>query len=111
MATKSKAKAAPKSAPKAAPKAKAKAAPNAKAAPTTGPVLTVVAQPPKPFRGARGAWWAAVQAHNGKPVAAFVAAVLATPPSTPKVGKLANKVEPPAGWVNWFVRQGLVTIN
>ena len=89
----------------------AKKAPARKAQPAPKqPTLQIIGQPAKPLGGARGKWWAALQKYNGKPVAAFVTHVLANPPSTPKKGKLAGKCEPPAGWVNWFVRQGLVKV-
>jgi len=52
--------------------------------------------------GARAAWLAAVAAHNGKTVAQFTAAVTAKPPSTPTRGKLAGKLEPVPGWLNYF---------
>ena len=52
--------------------------------------------------GARAAWLAAVAAHNGKTVAQFTAAVTANPPSTPTKGKLAGKLEPVPGWLNYF---------
>lgn len=100
--------------------AKAKATATNKAATTQQPAkqagpqqyIKVVGQPAKPYRAnsARHAWWQAVQAHNGKPVSTFVAAVQANPPSTPTKGKLAGKVEPPAGWLGYFVRQGVVQL-
>ena len=61
------------------------------------------------LRGARAAWYASLVAHNGQPVSVWLAAVQATPPSTPQRGKLAGKLEPPAGWLRWFVRNGIVT--
>lgn len=61
------------------------------------------------LRGARAAWYATLVAHNGQPVGAWLAAVQAVPPSTPQRGKLAGKLEPPSGWLRWFVRQGIVS--
>lgn len=61
------------------------------------------------LRGARAAWYATLVAHNGQPVSAWQASVTANPPSTPQKGKLAGKLEPPSGWLRWFVRQGIVT--
>jgi len=51
---------------------------------------------------ARAAWLAALQAHNGKTVAQFTAAVTAKHPSTPTKGKLAGQLEPVPGWLNHF---------
>ena len=69
--------------------------------------------PTKPYRTgtARALWWERVQLKldNG-PVAASVLykELEASPPSTPKNGKLAGACEPPAGWLGWLSRQGLV---
>lgn len=79
-------------------------------APTVA-TLAIVGKPAKAYRGARAAWWVAIQAYNGKPVAAFCANCLANPPSTPQRGKLRGKCEPPQGWVQYFVRQGLVVVK
>ena len=89
--------------------AKPKQAPAAAKQPTS-PTITVTNAPAN-YRGARAAWYAHLQAHNGKTVAAFTKAALANPPSTPKRGKLANKCEPPAGWLSFFVRQGNATLS
>lgn len=62
------------------------------------------------YRGARAAWYAVLLAHNGQPAAAYVAATTANPPSLPTKGKNANKPEPAAGWLAWFVRQGVATL-
>lgn len=60
---------------------------------------------------AREAWYAALQQSNGKTVEHFVQTVKDNPPSTPQKGKLKGKVEPPQGWLNWFVRNGYATIS
>ena len=73
-------------------------------------VITVTALPAN-YRGARAAWYAHLQACNGKTPAQFAAAAIANPPSTPKRGKLANKCEPPAGWLAYFVRSGNATVS
>ena len=76
------------------------------------PTIAINSNVPHPnYRGARAAWYAHLVAHNGKPVAAFKKAAIANPPSTPKRGRLANKCEPPAGWLAFFVRQGIATIK
>lgn len=59
---------------------------------------------------ARAAYWQAIQAYNGKSVAAFTTACMANPPSTPARGKLKGKAEPTAGWVSWFNRNGYITL-
>ncbi len=82
---------------------------------STGPVLKVLGQPEKPYRdgSARHAWWAAVQDYDGKPVSDFVAFVKTNPPSLQPKGKygIAGTVEPPMGWVKFFVNQGLVKLS
>ena len=80
---------------------------------TTGPVIQVTPNVKTNFRpgSARALYWQAVQAHNGKPLAAFVASVAANPPSTPQRGKLKGKPEPVAGWVSWFTRNGYISVN
>jgi len=71
------------------------------------PVLAVKGN--VPLRGARQAWYQLLLAHNGKPAAAFLAAATANPPSLPQRGKSAGKPEPAAGWLRWFVRQGIAS--
>lgn len=96
---------------------------NAGAQPST--VATVVAapvavQPGKPavpgvlavktgvaLRGARQAWYNVLVQYNGKPVAEFLAACAANPPSLPKSGV----AEKPQGWLGWFVRSGIATVQ
>lgn len=58
------------------------------------------------LRGARAAWYGVLLAYNGKPVAEFLAATTATPPSLPKSGVQ----EKATGWLGWFVRNGLVQV-
>ena len=86
--------------------------------PTPTPVATIKVAAKLPAKlpranSARGLWWAAIQAHNGKPLATFVAHVTANPPSLQPKGKYGavGKVEPPMGWVNWFVRNGFITLG
>lgn len=62
--------------------------------------------PNSTFRGARLAWYNALVQHNGQPLAAYVAACVATPPSLPKSGR----PEAPSGWVAYFKRVGVLTI-
>tara|TARA_R100001244_G_C5083284_1_gene114488 strand:+ start:199 stop:444 length:246 start_codon:yes stop_codon:yes gene_type:complete len=68
-------------------------------------VISVTGAPAN-YHGARAAWYQHLQANKGKTQAQFEASAIANPPSTPKKGKLAGKVEPPAGWLAFFVRQG-----
>lgn len=96
-------------------------APTAPAAPvattTVQAATTVVAgkaapgilavKPGVALRGARAAWYATLLQYNGQPVAAFLAACAAAPPSTPKSGV----AEKPQGWLGWFVRSGIATVQ
>lgn len=77
-----------------------------------GPVIKVVPGVKANFRtgSARAAYWSVLQAHNGKPLSAFVAACAANPPSVPQRGKLTGKPEPISGWVSWFTRNGFITV-
>lgn len=60
---------------------------------------------------ARASYYEAIAKFNGKSVDSFAKSVAATPPSTPKRGKLKGKPEPIQGWISYFVRQGLVEIK
>lgn len=65
------------------------------------------------LRGARDAWYAKLLEYEGKPLADFVAATDQTgdakgkAPSLPKSGI----AESPSGWVSWFKRQGILTLE
>lgn len=59
------------------------------------------------LRGARAAWYAVLQAHDGKPVAEFLAATKENPPSVPKSGNAEN----PTGWLRWFQRNGWAEVK
>jgi hypothetical protein len=69
-------------------------------------VIVTVAQG-KAFRGARAAWYTALCAHQGKPVAEFYENTAKKPPSLPKSGV----AEKPSGWLSWFVRSGIATLS
>jgi len=58
------------------------------------------------FRGARAAWFAVLQAHNGQPANNYLAACAAKPPTVPASGR----PEAPTGWLSWFVRHGYATV-
>jgi hypothetical protein len=84
------------------------AAPTAPAAagkPAAPGVLAV--KPGVALRGARASWYTVLLAYNGKPVADFLAACAANPPSVPKSGV----AEKPQGWLGWFVRSGIATVQ
>ena len=70
------------------------------------PGVLQVTPPKGSYRGARAAWFAVLQQYHGKPVAEFLAATAAYPPSLPKSGK----AEPPTGWLGWFKRQGVAAV-
>lgn len=59
------------------------------------------------YRGARAAWYAVLQQHQGKPAADFLAATTAQPPSVPKSGI----PEKSTGWLSYFVRTGVATLK
>lgn len=61
------------------------------------------------YRGARQAWYQLLVAHAGKPASAFLTAATANPPSLPQKGKGAGKPEPAAGWLRYFVRNGVAS--
>lgn len=71
----------------------------------TEKVLRVKAD--KAFTGARGAWFTALQAHDGKSPDAFVEACAAKPPVLTKTGK----AEDPKGWLRYFVRTGVAQVE
>lgn len=73
--------------------------------PATPGVLVV--KPGVALRGARAAWYATLLAYNGKPVAEFLAHCAANPPSVPKSGV----VEKPQGWLGWFTRNAIATVQ
>jgi hypothetical protein len=58
------------------------------------------------LRGARASWYAVLLQYNGKPVAEFLAATAANPPSLPKSGV----AEKPTGWLGWFTRTGVAQV-
>ena len=60
---------------------------------------------------ARDLYFQALVAHDGKDVNTFIKNVAASPPSVPGRGKLAGKQEPVQGWLSFFIRAGLVTID
>lgn len=57
---------------------------------------------------ARYEWWQRIQGFNNKPLSAFLEDVKANPPSVPTKGKLQGKLEPPQGWIKFFIREGLI---
>ena len=60
---------------------------------------------------ARAAYYEAITKYDGKPLAEFVKAVTAKPPSYPQRGKLAGKQEPVQGWVGFFTREGVIELT
>jgi len=59
------------------------------------------------YRGARAAWYEVLVKHEGKPAGDFLAATTAKPPSVPKSGT----PEPSSGWLRYFVRSGIATLQ
>lgn len=90
----------------AAPTVTVQGAPTTVTAGKATPGILTVHKTQLPLRGARAAWHAVLVAHNGQPVATFLAACAAAPPSVPKSGV----VEKPQGWLRWFVRNGIASV-
>lgn len=59
------------------------------------------------YRGARQAWYEVLCKHEGKPAQDFLAACTTNPPSTPKSGV----VEKASGWLRYFTRSGVATLQ
>jgi len=56
---------------------------------------------------ARAAWFARIKEYDGKPESEFLESVKENPPSRTKNGA----AEPPSGWVRFFVRQGVMSLQ
>lgn len=76
-------------------------------------IMKVAKQPEKAYRAnsARGLYWDRFQKFNGKSLAELEADIAKDPPSKPKKGNLAGKVEPFGGWVSFFKQQGLINLS
>lgn len=59
------------------------------------------------LRGARAAWYEVLKEHDGKPAQDYLEATAKKPPSLPASGRAEN----PTGWLGWFVRQGIATVQ
>lgn len=59
------------------------------------------------FRGARAEWYAVLLKYNGKPAQDFLAETTKNPPSVPKSGIQENST----GWLRYFVRSGIATLE
>ena len=55
---------------------------------------------------ARDKWFKAVRKHEGKSVDVFIKSATKNPPALKKDGK----AEAPHGWLNYFVREGVVKL-
>lgn len=76
--------------------------------PTAKPVLAKLAvKQGVALRGARKAWYEALCKYDGKTAAEFLAGTAETPPSLPKSGV----AEKPSGWLAWFQRAGIATLE
>lgn len=75
-------------------------------------IIKVVAQPEKPYRPntARDLYWQVINQYQGKPLNELVA-TLENPKTCPKVSPKRGTPEPGNGWVQYFVRQGLVQVT
>ena len=63
------------------------------------------------LRGARALWYTRLLVYAEHPVSEWMVSVTESPPSLPTRGKSAGKAEKPSGWLSWFVREGIVTIQ
>ena len=60
---------------------------------------------------ARDLWWHELQKWGGKHVSEWAAAMSAQPPSKPAAGQYKDVGEPPSGWLSFFKREQLVTVD
>lgn len=74
---------------------------------TAKPVVIAAVKAGIKYRGARAAWYAVLQQHQGKPAADFLAATTKAPPSLPASGVQENS----SGWLRFFVRSGIATLT
>lgn len=74
---------------------------------TKAPVIRLTDKKPE-YKGgtARALWFAAVVKANGKTPEEFADAATKKPPALKKDGK----AEHPAGWLRYFVKEGIVTL-
>ncbi len=77
------------------------------------PVIALVPGATIKFRAnsARAVWYEFLTTQVGKTQAEFIENATKKVPSTPKKGKLAEKLEPPQGWLSFFERGGYCTIK
>ena len=59
---------------------------------------------------ARQRWLDRLVEFENRPIDDFIASVTASPPSTPDSGILEGQLEPPQGWINFFEREGILTL-
>lgn len=59
------------------------------------------------FRGARESWYARLVEYDGKTEGEYIESCKEKPPAMTKNGTAEN----PTGWVRFFVRQGVLSIN
>ena len=87
-----------------------KAAPAAAPAPAPGTITVVT--PKKAFRQgtARQLHWLSICAYNGLTANVWVTHAIANPPLLVQGGKHKGQVEPPQGYVGFFVRHGYISV-
>lgn len=78
-------------------------------APAARPNVIKVLKPDATFRGstARSAWFARLKEFNGKSEGEFLESTTKNPPALTKNGT----PEPPSGWVRFFVRSGVLSLQ
>ena len=75
--------------------------------------LKILKQPEKEYRvnSARALYWARFNQFNDKLLSELEKDCETNPPSTPKKGTHAGKVEPFGGWVSFFKQQGFISLT
>lgn len=107
-----------KDSPKAPPQANTKPADKPeekKAAPATAaptppapkPMVLKVLKKDANYRGARQAWYSRLLEFDGKTEGEYIASTKETPPALTRNGTAEN----PSGWVSWFKRNGIISLQ
>ena len=91
---------------------KDKEAPAKAAAKEKVPTVVITGKPEKEYRSgsARAEYWQRFNTYHEKPLAALEESCQKDPPSKPKKGRLAEKVEPFGGWLSFFKQAGFLKI-
>lgn len=88
-----------------APAAAATAAPVTPATPK--PLIIKVLKKDATFRGARAAWYERLKQFDGKTEGEYIASTKESPPALTR----NQTAENPTGWVSWFKRHGVISLQ